>query len=243
MGCPPWCDCRRAVIGVFGLALCVWTALHSPALLGADFGTMIARLVFPPHSLPPMLIAWAVAVAGGLWLTITGIRPALEEGDDARSWMLSLAAVAGGAAALMLGWRWPGPFWSLASQGAESATLTAGIANIGLSLAARGYTAGFRAGLGRIGASSRADPGWQAIIDQQSTTIAMLTAERDRLAHDLAQAGPAARDLEEVLRFPDTRRALFKLNHPDGHPANEARLWKERFQKVSAVFDRLGVRS
>jgi hypothetical protein len=207
---------------------------------------MVIGLVYAPHVLPPALAAWAVAAGAGLWLAISGIRPALKEGDDAASWAVSLAAIGGGGVALGLGWNLPGgAFWSLASEGLYVAAAAAGAANVSLSLAARGYEAGYIAGsLARIGRFGFAEmPGvddteWHRAQD----TIATLTMERDRLADDLARVGPPARDLEEILRFPGVRKSVLKELHRDSHAGvsdREARALDERFKKANAVFERI----
>jgi hypothetical protein len=212
---------------------------------------MVTDLVFA-HVLPLPLAGWAVAVGVGIWFTISGIRPALEEGDTGSSWLISLAAIGSGAAALSFGWHLPagwGAFWSLGSEGLYVASIAAGAVNVGLSLAARGYEAGYIAGALGSGfgfadvRSPDLDRQWQEVINRQSIVIAALTADRDRLVDDLTRFGPPARDLQEVLRYDGVRRAVLKILHPDAHAAagdRERRVLTERFQKASAVFEKLG---
>lgn len=244
--CPITCPCRRSPAGGFILALCAWAALWSSTLLGENFGAMLGDLVAPPHELAPALILWTIALGVGLWLTVSGVGPSVREDDDAQAWLFSLAAIGGGTAALALGWTPEGSFLSLATQGLYVAVISAGATNVGLSLAARGYRAGYVAGaLGAPGgAPARFDPArWQRQFTRQSTEIAELTAERDRLANELAYAGPTTRELKEILRDPNVRRAVLKTYHRDSHPGiseNAARALDERFKKANAVFERLG---
>jgi hypothetical protein len=89
------------------------------------------------------------------------------------------------------------------------------------------------------------DTGWgeaQHIIERQADQIAVLSGECHRLANDLARVGPPAHDFIEVLRYPGVRRAVLKALHRDSHAGigeSEARAFDQRFQKASAVFDRL----
>jgi hypothetical protein len=249
--CPIDCECRRTPIGVFDLTLCLWSAIFSPTLLGGNLGEMLGDLLGEPHTLAPALAGWVIFFVVGLFLTLSGISPALREDDTTQSWALSLAAVGGGTMALALGWHLPGAFLSCLSTGLEVSTLVAGAANIGLSLAARGYRAGYVAAtLGTPGtAPARFDTArLQQVIHEQSTAIATLTAERNRLTQ-IAEAGSPARDLEEVLDYPgvlDTvRKAALKELHRDTHVGvseAEARAYDQRFQRASAVFERLARR-
>ena len=245
------CWCRRGAAGAFVLACCAWAAFWSPVFLGQKFTSMIAGLLFAPHVPPAALAGWVVAVGIGLWLTISGIRPALEEGDTASLWLISLAAIAGGGAALSFGWHLPAPwgaFWSLGSDGLYVSAVVAGVVNVGLSVAARGYEAGYTAGAleGQfefVDVPELDRDECQELIDRQSMVIAALTAERDQLAHNLVRAGPPAHDLIELLRDRDVRRAVLKTLHRDSHPRigeSEARAFDRRFQKASAIFDQLG---
>lgn len=253
-GCPITCPCRRSAAGVFGLALSIWSAVFAPSLLGANFGAMLAGLLFAPHVVALPLAGWGLAVGVGLWLTISGIAPAIEEGDEGSSWLISLAAIGGGAAALGLGWHLPvawGAFWSLGSEGLYVAAIAAGAANVGLSLAARGYEAGYIAGRVAAGGGPPIDPGpWQALVERQAREIDGLMSERDRLAGDLARKSAAAPDalllFDDLARAPGAarklvRRAVRTVLHPDGAKTEaERRALTERFQKSEAVFDRLG---
>jgi len=249
MDCPITCECRRSPAGVFVLAACAWAAVFAPVMLGADFGAMLAG-VFGAHVVALPLAAWALVAGAGLWLTLSGIAPAIEEGDKAGPWPLSLAAIGGGAVALACSWHLPaawGPFWPLASEGIYVSAIAAGAANVGLSLAARGYEAGYTAGMLASGhgftAAPSFDPGpWQEVIEGQAAKIEALTAECGRLEHEIARVGPPARDLQEVLLFPGVRKAVLKALHRDSHPGladNEARAFDLRFQKASAVFQRI----
>jgi hypothetical protein len=243
-GCPISCNCRRSPVGGFILACCAWAAVYGSVFLGGEFAPMITGLVFAPHILAPALAIWAGAVGVGLFLLATGVIPAVVEGDDGPSWALSIGAIAGGGIALGSGWTLPaswGVFWSLGSEGACWATIAAGATSLALNFAARGYEAGYLAGCEAL--PGWGDPTWQDRLDRQSAAIASLAAERDRLARELAQAGPPARDLNEVLRYAGVRRAVLKTLHRDSHPGigdADARLLDERFKKASAVFERLG---
>jgi hypothetical protein len=242
------CPCRRSAAGAAVCAGSVWTALHAPVFLGANFAAMVSSLVYPPHIFQPALAAWCLVTAASLWAVIWNIRAAMEEGDDARTWTASLAAIGGGAAALVYGWHLPGPFWSAVSDGLCTAAIAFGGANVSLSFAARAYETGYLAGsLARIGRFGFAEmPG---VDDDEwhraQATIATLTAERNRLADDLARVGRPARDLEEVLRYPGVAEAVLKAarkaTHRDSFPGigeGEARILDERFKKVSAVLER-----
>lgn len=238
------CPCRRSAKAAFVLGGAGWAAAHASTFLGGhSFGAMIADAL-ASHALPwPPLAGWLVVVVASLYGLLTGIMPALEEGDDAPTWMASLASIGGGIAALAFFGQWPGLLWS-SVNGLAVAAISFGAANVALSLAARGYEAGYVAGLGRAGVvPPQFDLGqWQEVIDRQAVAIAGLTAERDRLAYDLARVGPPARELQEVLRWPDVRKAVLKVLHRDSHPGVgevEARDYDRRFQKASAIYERL----
>jgi hypothetical protein len=190
------------------------------------------------------------------WLALSGVRPAIEEGDDDVSWVASFAGIAGGAIPLFCGWHLPaswGPFWSLGSEGIYVSAIAAGVANIALSLGARGYEAGYRVASlasGRGFTAPGFDPGpWQEAMNRQAEAleaganyIAALEQERDRLKEALGRAALAARDFQEVLRFDGVRKAVLKVLHRDSHPgipAIEARAFDARFQKASAVFAKI----
>lgn len=243
MDCPVTCPCRRGALGIFLLAGCAWAALHARILLGGDFGAWLNALLATPHILSPVFAGWMVAVAAGLWLTVTGIHPALEEGDAALFSLKTLAAMAGSVAALSFGWYpladW-GVAWGITNKGLYVALITAGAADIALALAAHAWQTGYNAGL-------RFDPReWEAELDRKDAEIALLTAERDELTRDIARLGPPARDLQEVLGYPgvfaSVRHAMAKALHRDAYPGlseREARACDERLTKALAVLERI----
>ena len=121
-GCPITCPCRRGGEGVFLLAGCIFAALWSRVFLGADFGVLVAEVMWPPHHLPLALAVWASVAVAGLGLLVIGIRALVREGDSApvRSSLLVLAA---GAGALWCGWYLPrawGPCGRSAARGSIS---------------------------------------------------------------------------------------------------------------------------
>jgi len=241
-GCPITCPCRRGGEGVFLLALCAFAAIRARVFLGADFGVLVAGLLHPPHTLPVAFAVWLGAAGTGLTLTVIGIRALLREGDSAPAFS-SLAAMSASAVAMWWGWYLPrewGAVWSLGSEGFYVAVIAAGAANLCLAVAAQVWMAGYVA----AGGDDASDAGeYRDIIERQARQIDRLTAERDRLAGDLAGMSAPAPDLETVLRFPGVRAAVLKLLHPDAHPGasdRERRTLTERFQQASAVFDRLG---
>src|SRR5689334_11739357 len=97
--CPITCGCRRGGEGVFLLATCVFAASWSAVFLGADFGELVAGLLYPPHALPLTLAVWLSVAGAGLSLTIIGIRALMREGDSAPA-RSSLAAMSASAVAL-----------------------------------------------------------------------------------------------------------------------------------------------
>jgi hypothetical protein len=243
MECPITCPCRRSVVGVFLLTCCVWAALHSQVFLGSDFGILLARLLLTPHVVSPALAGWAVAAAVALWIALTGIRPALEEGDGALLSLKTLAATVGGAAALSFGW-YPladlGAVWTMTNKGLYVAVIAAGAADIALALTAHARQAGYNAGL-------CFDPReWEAELDRKDAEIALLAAERDELTRNIARLGTPAHDLQEVLRYPgvftSVRNAVVKALHRDAHPGIreiDARACDERLKKALAVFEHI----
>jgi hypothetical protein len=230
-------------MGVFLIAACVFAALSWRMFLGRDFGGLVTDLVRVPHHLSLELIPWGAIAILGLWLALSGIRPALEEGDDA-PWLPSLMAVAISLVAIWRGWYPPaawGAVWPLASEGFYVALTAAGGANLCLTLGARTWMMGYLAASDGNG-TPRSLPGdlrkWRQIVERQTQQIESLTAEG-------ARAIQRARETEAVLLFPTVKKSVLKALHPDGHPdagSSERRLLTERFQQASAVFDRLGAR-
>jgi hypothetical protein len=245
--CPITCKCRRGGEGVFLLAACVFAANWSPVFLGADFGELVAGLLYPPHALPLVLAVWLSVASAGLSLTIIGIRALLREGDSAPA-LPSLAAMSVSAVAMGWGWYLPrewGAVWSLGSEGFYLAVIAAGAANLCIAAASQVWMAGYiAAGGDYIPRRAPGDLGeYRQIIERQAREIDSLIAERDRLTGDLAHASASVPDLQVVLLFPGVRTAVLKALHPDAHPGasdRERRAWTERFQKAAAVFDRLG---
>ena len=239
-GCPITCPCRRGGDGVFLLAACIFAALWSRVFLGGDFGVLVAEVMRPPHHLPVQLAVWASVAVAGLGLLVIGIRALVREGDSApvRSSLLVLAA---GAGALWCGWYLPrawGPLWSLGSEGFYLAVIAGATANLCLAFGAQVWMAGYVAA-GGDNAMPRAVPfdldEWRNIIERQAQDIERLTGDR-------AQAVEHARQLEAVLRFPAVRKSVLKALHPDAHAGaddRERRALTERFQKATAVFDRI----
>jgi hypothetical protein len=227
---------------VFLLTCCVWAALQSPVFLGNEFGILLARLLASPHVVSPALAGWAVAVTVALWVTLTGIRPALEEGDGALLSLKTLAVTAAAAAALSFGWYpltdW-GAVWAMTNKGVYVAVIAAGAADVALALAAHAWQAGYDTGLSF-------DPReWEAELDRKDAEIVLLRAERDELTRDIVRLGPPARDLQEVLGYPgvfaSVRNAVIKVLHRDTHPGLSERAalaCDERLKKALTVFER-----
>jgi hypothetical protein len=249
MDCPITCPCRRPAAGVFALALCIYAAVFGPVFLGGNFGALIARLL-TAHVVPLGLAGWAVAVGVGMFLTFTGIRPALEEGGEASTWLTSLAAIGGGSALLAFGLHLPeswGPVLSVGSVGGEVALIAGGVMNAALDLGSMAWWSGYFAAAinPRNAAPGFDDSPLQEVIERQAHTIEALRSERDQLAGEIARIGAPAHDLQEVLKFPGVRKAVLKALHRDSHPGlpfTEAKAFDARFQKASAVFARLGAK-
>jgi hypothetical protein len=239
--CPLSCPCRRAGEGAFLLALAAYAAVFSPAFLGADFGVLVSGFVNAPHHAPLALILWAVVVLAGWGLFGFGLMAALEENEETPITEL-LAVMPVSTVAIWEGWylpsSWGAGWWMLASRGVYIAVIAAGGLNAILALRAHVWHEAFKAGCADGGATDLSD--CLTLIDRQAAGIAALTAERDRLAHDLAHR-PPARDLETFIEILGGRRKVLAWLHPDGVKGDaEKRAANERFQKASAVFDGLG---
>jgi hypothetical protein len=159
----------------------------------------------------------------------------LGEGDAALVSLKTLAATAGGAAALSLGWYpladW-GSAWVLGTKGLYVSAIASGAADITLAVGAHVWQAGFDAGLSF-------DPcEWEAALERKDAEIALLRSDRNELSRKLANA----RDVEELLRFPGVRHAVVKALHRDAHPGIseiDARACDERLKKALAVFEHI----
>jgi hypothetical protein len=228
--CPITCPCHRTGEGAFLLAACVFAALNAPVFFGTDFGAMLAALLRSPHPLPLALALWVVAAGAGLWLFIIGMRILLREGEGAPA-VPALAAIAATAFAIGSGWYLPwGAAWSLASEGFYLSVIAGGAVNLCSALAAQVWMAGYVAADGDPVPRTRAvDPDqWREIINRQAQTIDSLKADYG--------------ELETVLRDSLVKKAVLKALHPDAHAdagERERRAFTERFQRASAVFDRL----
>jgi hypothetical protein len=234
MECPVTCPCRRSAGGAFLLAGCVWTALWSRLFLGGDFGALVAALLRPPHAVAPALVLWCAIAAAGLWLALTGIRPALEEGDAA-PWWRALAAAALGIFATHRGWHLPeawGVQWVVAGRGFVLSATAAAAATVCLALGARAWMMGFVA----AGGERFAAADWQNTIQEQEHEIALLRTECTRAIED-------RHDIDTLLHDPLVKKSVLKALHPDAHPDAgdaERRALTERFQRAAGVFDRFG---
>jgi hypothetical protein len=241
--CPISCPCRRSGVGAFVLAACAVIAFWWPVFVGSDFGRLVTDLLYAPHHVSPALMVWGAVVILGVWLAVSGIEPALEEGDAAR-WLPSLVTIAISAVGLWRGWVPPadwGTIWPLAGDGLYISLITAGVTNLCLTAAARAWMVGFLTARGGEGAP-RGLPGdvrkWRKIVERQAQEIESLTTEG-------ARAVERAREAEAVLLLPNVKKTVLRALHPDSHPdaaEGDRRLLTERFQRATAVFDRLGVR-
>jgi len=222
------CPCQYGRLGAFTSACCiywVWAVGGPPVMLAGLYSGNLGA------------IGWAIAAVFGVGWLLIGVFDALSHDDDfvPQSVLWSISAVALATYGIWHDWYVIGdPLLFHLSRAAWFGWIASEALNIWLNM--RGFP--------RIPKRSHSDSEWQTFVDQQSIAIATLTAERDRLAHDLAQAGPPARDLEEVLRFPNVRRAVLKALHRDSHAGRiseaEARACDQRFKKATAIFERIG---
>ena len=86
-------------------------------------------LLYAPHHVSPTLMVWGAVVILGLWLAVSGIEPALEEGPCRAMDALAASQSAISAAGLWRGWVPPadwGAIWPLAGDGLYISLITMG---------------------------------------------------------------------------------------------------------------------
>jgi hypothetical protein len=245
--CPFTCPCRRGAEGVFVIAACGFIARHGAVFLGGDFGTLVSTALHTHDAVPFTLAGWSAFAIAGCGLVVIGLRVLLLEGESAPAGP-ALAVVLGCLVAMSRGWYLPsswGEAWRLGSEGIYVSLIMAGLGNTSFAVAAQVWAAGFAAAVRRqpfqlsavppgVNPFATAPPTfdpqeWQQEIDAQTQRISELTEDR-RLAVDL----------KELLGWTGVERAVKAALHPDrGATDAEKQVRTERFQKASAVFDRL----
>jgi hypothetical protein len=234
------CPCVQARDGVFVLAAGVYAAVWSPVFLGADFGALVVAFLNAPTHPPLALVIWAAVIATGLVMLCIGIYEHLHDGDSAPVPLSVLAMIVCGAA-MHFGWYLPrdwGVLWMRSSQGFYVAVISAGGANLLVAVSALIWNFGFSAAIGHVtlhGPAGGYSPQWQDVNRHAAEIEDLRGKYQDLLARN--------NELEAILRFPDVRRSILKVLHPDTQPRasdGERRQLTERFQKASAVLNSLG---
>jgi hypothetical protein len=219
---------------VISITLAVYAAVWSRVFLGDDFGALLFAAANGHPSVA--LYFWACFTLGGCISLGIGIHAALNEYEEAPlgGWLAAMFAC---AVALSQGWglpaAWSAGWWMHASRGVEFAVIAGGMMNLGLTLRARAWWAGYRVGQFAID-----DGGTLDALSSARTALQRVIAERDALAERLANL-PPARDLESFVEVLGGRRRVLAWLHPDGCTSEaEKRDATARFQKASALLDR-----
>ena len=231
------CPCVRARDGFFVLGACGYTMLWSKVFLGGSVGDLLERMAYDPSKVPISLLVWCAATALGLVLLRIGIRENLRDGDVAPV-VTSVIGVAACSAALAYGWF---PWWNVLLMHICKcfyvACIAGGVGNLLINVVSTFWNAGYRACVRDFGADGYSRS-WRDKMRNQTEALTNLTTKYNELA-------AANSELEAILRTPGLRRLVLKADHPDLYPnvtEQERMAITAKFQKVSDVFDRLGVK-
>ena len=229
--CPVSCPCRRAGDGVFLFTISAYAALWARVYLGGDFGSLLIALLRAPRNPPFLLVVWAAFAFAALVLIGVGLRATLIGNEDVpvRSWLIAATICAA-----LLGWCWSLPgAWMLTARGFCIATIAAAAANACLALRLTIWESGYWVG--------RASTEYGEPDRRHADAIASLTAERDRLAGELAKVSASPGELAAFVEILGGRRKVLAWLHPDraqGEAAKQAATM--RFQKAASMLNRIG---